>query len=248
MQTSAGDIAYYRSVHPEAAPLTDVEVAVLVEADRLRADQEMQDRLIEDDKRRRRGANQEFLDRRPRKYRHAVADHPEVLKWVDGYIAAVANQPVDTGWSGPSRPAYNALFIYGGPGTGKTYNALGVPAVLANEGVSAAHTYLRAVDYLDQQMNASFDEKEKLFVQARDSRLLILDDLLAGGEHKRSASDLYRLLDARFMDERPTILISNLAGKALQDAMGERLTDRLREDAVTVKMDGDSRRKFRSIT
>lgn len=187
--------------------------------------------------------NARYLEKRPRKYRDAVADHHAVVAWVDRYIDGLP----PGGRRVTERPHANSLFLYGGPGAGKTHQMLGVPALLAQRGAPAAFTYLRAVDYLDDQQNAPFAEKTKLFEAARDSRLLLLDDLFAGGDHRRSGSDLYRLLDARFADERPTVLACNLAGEPLKDALGPRLTDRLREDAVMVKLDLKSRREFRPV-
>jgi DNA replication protein DnaC len=189
--------------------------------------------------------NETYMSRRPRKYRAAIADHPGVLGWIDSYVAALP--PASSTRRITERPHANSLFLYGGPGSGKTHQALGIPAKLAEMGVPANFTYMRSVDYFDDQQNAPFELKTELFEKARDSRLLILDDLFAGGDHKRSASDLYRLLDARFADERPTVLVSNLDGQPLKDALGPRLSDRLREDAVTVKMDTRSRREFRPV-
>jgi DNA replication protein DnaC len=189
--------------------------------------------------------NRERLDSRPRLYQNAVADHPEVLKWIDAYGELFPN---DTFKMLTVRARGNGLFLYGNPGSGKTYQALGIPAVLAARDLPAGHVFIRAVDYLDGQQNADFRDKEKLYREALDAQLLILDDLFAGGDHKRSASDLYRLLDARFIDERPVVMTCNLSGSALMEAMGERLVDRLRESAVYVKLAGNSRRKFRAVT
>lgn len=189
--------------------------------------------------------NAVFLDRRPRKYRAAVADDPGVVAWIDQYEA---NLPGDPRRRLTQRPHANSLFVFGGPGSGKTHQALGVPATLAQRGVPVRFSFVRAVDYLDAQQNAGFAEKESRFADARDSRLLILDDLFSGADHRRSASDLYRLLDARFSAEHPTILTCNLAGDALREALGPRLADRLREDCVMVKIDNPSRREFRPVT
>lgn len=189
-------------------------------------------------------ANVRHLESRPRKYRTAVANNPEVVRWVEGYINAM---PKTAFKQITQQPHFNSLFLYGNPGTGKTHQALGIPAVIAQRGYPASYLFLRVVDYLDRQQNAPFETKEDLYEQALNARLLILDDLLAGADHKRSLSDLYRLLDARFTDERPTIITCNVSGPALVEALGDRITDRLREDAVSVKMTGESRRKFRAV-
>jgi DNA replication protein DnaC len=226
----------------EDSNLTDEQVLELIQADDAARKADFLAREREIRLRERRERNAKELDRRPRMYRDAIADHPGVVAWVDGLCELIP----DVG-DRPCRLRGNACFLYGGVGTGKTFQALGIPALLAARDQPAAFSFLRAVDYLDGQMNADFADKEALYRQTFGAELLILDDLFAGGDHRRSGSDLYRLLDARFADERPTILTTNLAGKALTDAMGERLMDRLRESAVSVKLDGASRREFRPI-
>lgn len=239
-----GHIRHYRDTHPEAADLTDNEVRERVRANTGRMRETRENRRDEEARQMIDEANKRHLERRPRKYRNAIADHPEVVRWVDGYIDAL---PKPKTKQITEVPHFNSLFLYGNPGTGKTHQALGIPALLAQRGYPAGFMFMRIVDYLDRQQNAPFEMKEELYEQARNTRLLILDDLLAGAEHKRSLSDLYRLLDARFTDERPTVITCNVSGRALAEAVGERLTDRLREDAVTVKMVGESRRAFRAV-
>lgn len=242
---SQGQRDYHRSQHPETDHLPDSEVDDLirawVEQNRREGEERERQRVLADLRER----NQGRLDARPRLYRNAVADNPDVLKWVDTYCGLFSK---DLRTALMKRARGNGLFLYGGPGTGKTHQMLGVPAVVAARDLPAGFLFLRAVDYLDGQQNSDFKDKENLYKEALDAQLLLLDDLFAGGDHKRSASDLYRLLDARFIDERPTIMTCNFSGAALMEAMGERLVDRLRESAVHVRLDGDSRRKFRAVT
>lgn len=238
-------VRFYRSSNPDAADLTDDEVRDLVRA-RMEKTRQIREQRQEDDARQMIAeSNTQHLERRPRKYRNAVADHPDVIRWVDGYTKAM---PTSKYKRIIEQPHFNSLFLYGNPGTGKTHQALGIPAAVAQRGYPASYKFLRVVDYLDKQQNAPFDTKEELYEQARDTRLLILDDLLAGTEYKRSLSDLYRLLDARFTDERPTVITCNVSGEALKEAVGDRLFDRLREDADGVKMTGNSRRSFRPVS
>lgn len=233
----------YRNLHPEVEDLSDAEVDALVQADIRRRNAERDEveraHIIRDLHER----NAKLLDSRPRLYRDAMADHPAVVEWVNT-LAACGPELVRNVYT---RRHGSSLLLYGATGSGKTFQALGIPALLDKLDQSANFTFLRAVDYLDGQMNADFADKERQFQDAYNAHLLILDDLFAGGDHKRSASDLYRLLDARHIDERPTVLTTNLVGRPLTDALGERLVDRLRQSAVMVKIDGSSRRQFQPL-
>lgn len=226
----------------EDSNLTDEQVLELIQADDAARKADFLAREREIRLRERRERNVKELDRRPRMYRNAIADNPGAVAWVDALCELIP----DVG-DRPCRLRGNSLFLFGGTGTGKTYQALGIPALLDARDQPASFAFVRCVDYLDQQQNADFSDKERLYREAFGAELLILDDLFAGGDHRRSGSDLYRLLDARFADERPTVMTTNLAGKPLTDAMGPRLTDRLRESAVSVKLDGASRRQFRPV-
>lgn len=237
----------YVRKHPEASGRPFDEIDALIDEEIKQAKRANDERRWQEQIRDLRERNNDRLNARPRMYRSATADHPDVLKWVDTYCDLFPRGNGDPWSMLTTRARGNGLFLYGGAGTGKTYQMLGIPAVVAARDLPAGFVFLRAVDYLDGQMNADFQDKERLYKEALDAQLLLLDDLFAGGDHKRSASDLYRLLDARFIDERPTVMTCNLAGKALQNAMGERLMDRLRESVVYVKLDGESRRKFRLV-
>lgn len=187
------------------------------------------------------GRNRRTLQALPRRFRDATADNPDVARWADTYAAAVGDdlrQRLNT------RPHCPGLFIYGPVGIGKTWQAVGLINTLAERDFPVnGFEVVRAVDFIEGQVSAPFDEKRRLFAEAVDARVLVLDDLCAGGEHRKSAaSDLFRLLDARFADERPTIITSNVSGQQLAAEIGERLVDRLRESTIGVRMQGQSRR------
>lgn len=246
IQQAEREVALWRTRNAEAASaMTDLEIFDLL----AREAADRQTRMELDDQRRalvdQRERNAKHLATVPRMYRDAVADHPKMLEWIDSLVE-LAGFPATLNRS-IHRQHGNSVMLFGPTGIGKTWQALGVPAAMAARDASADHLFLRAVDYLDGMQNGSFAEKERTYERAFAAQLLILDDLFAGGDHRRSQSDLYRLLDARFLDERPTILTTNLVGKTLSDALGERLTDRLKQSVVFVRLDGESRRAFRAV-
>jgi len=87
------------------------------------------------------------------------------------------------------------------------------------------------------------DESEtSVFDRYANAQLTILDELGAGSsQHERDL--LFGLIDARYAEELPMILVSNLPPSDLERYLGERAFDRLIEAAVFLPMTGSSRRR-----
>lgn len=78
---------------------------------------------------------------------------------------------------------------------------------------------------------------------ARVARLIV-DDLGAEKPTEWAMERLYALLNRRWLDERATIVTSNLTPEQLREAVGERLYSRLVGDgAVVVRLGGGDRRR-----
>ena len=60
-------------------------------------------------------------------------------------------------------------------------------------------------------------------------KLLALDEIGVSGGGKDEAPALHQIISARYENFLPTIMTSNLDGDAFKAAMGDRLTDRIRE-------------------
>lgn len=131
------------------------------------------------------------------------------------------------------------LLMLGKPGTGKTH--LGV--AIANELMrkTAATAVYRTIGSILHEIRATYrpssERTEGQIIAALVSpSLLILDEI---GVSKETPSDfelttLFAIINGRYEQMRPTVIISNLDGKALPSAMGERCVDRLREGGVIV--------------
>ena len=140
--------------------------------------------------------------------------------------AYATNFAQDAGVNGVS------LILCGGPGTGKTHLGCGVANELLKQGFSALYTTapglvrdIRATWAKDSERTET--DVIKAFI-APD--LLIIDEI---GVQVGSADEKIRLFDvinARYEQVKPLLIISNLDVKGVVEYLGERAADRLREN------------------
>lgn len=136
------------------------------------------------------------------------------------------------------------LVLYGPPGTGKTH--LGVSAVYDR--------YIRhgGRDFMNRQAGrwAIFTTQSLISRRVRDTysddsketekavmkdlstcSLLVVDEIGAGSGSDHEKQMLCDVLCSRYNAKRPTIMISNLNVEGLRAALGDRVMDRINEDA-----------------
>jgi DNA replication protein DnaC len=143
----------------------------------------------------------------------------------------------------------SGLLLVGGPGTGKTHLACAILAEVLRAGhtglfvsVSAALRMIR--DAYSPQAQRS--ESEALALLTTPD-LLVLDEVgvAIGNEAKRRAM-LFDVLDTRYGEMRPTVLIGNLTAAEMGTYLGERIMDRLPETgSATVPFTWPSHRRGR---
>lgn len=174
----------------------------------------------------------------PPRYREAVADHPDVQAWVRELVGqANIAIPYPTVETGPS------LLILGPVGVGKTHQCYGAIRALAGSGVRCSWELVTAADfYADQRPRPRIDSEEGFDRYARTG-LLVLDDLGAAKATEWTEEITYRLINRRYQDCKPTVVTSNVIPKDLAEALGERVTSRLREMGRTVALKGTDRRR-----
>jgi DNA replication protein DnaC len=167
-------------------------------------------------------------------------------KTLDGYIATTAEQrkALNTCRRYAAEfkqiaEAGRCLLLLGKPGTGKTH----LSVAIANEIMarSSATAVYRTIGSVLQAIRATYDrtsdQSESQIISSLISpSLLILDEI---GVSKEKPSDfelttLFAIINGRYEQMRPTVIVSNLDGKALPDAIGDRCIDRLREGGVIV--------------
>jgi DNA replication protein DnaC len=67
--------------------------------------------------------------------------------------------------------------------------------------------------------------------------LLIMDEIGAEGGSDHDTKLLFEIINKRYENLRPTILISNLNAEALERYLGQRVMDRFRECGMVVAFD-----------
>lgn len=125
----------------------------------------------------------------------------------------------------------SALFV-GRPGTGKTHLAVGIALQIMAAGRTALFTTtLRAIRRIKDTWGKAAEETEAQAVSALTfPDLLILDEVGMQFGSDAEKLILFDVLNDRYEQRQPTLMLSNLAPDAIKGYLGERIFDRLRED------------------
>lgn len=170
----------------------------------------------------------------PPKFKTAQVSDSEIPPQVQAWLAALKAKAT----SGP-------LVMAGSVGTGKTHLAVALLRRLVTEG--ARGTYVSAIDYgrrvRETWTTRKEDTERSLLETYATCGILVLDEL--GANRSAEESIIQDLICGRYdSGGMPrTIIVTNLAAAALEKAIGERATDRIREGATLVTLTGMSRRR-----
>lgn len=136
------------------------------------------------------------------------------------------------------------LVLSGRPGTGKSMLLSCMAVELANNCIRSnyvTHTAMGREFRTTYQRGAERSEND-LFNHYSNTPLLLLDELGASStEHTDRL--VFEILDARYADSLPVVIATNHPRGDLEHVVGERLFDRLKEEATFLAFDWGSSRK-----
>lgn len=168
---------------------------------------------------------------------------PDVIRVADAAVDYAARFPENL-------KRGTGLILIGNTGTGKTHLACAIARAVIESGYGAA-TYITAAQACRRVKDTYHQESERSTQQAIDAlaspALLILDEIGVQHGTETERNILFEIINERYENLLPTILISNLNLPALAEYVGDRVVDRMKENGGSVlKFVWDSRRGMTS--
>lgn len=131
----------------------------------------------------------------------------------------------------------------GMPGTGKSHLAIAIAQHVMNANTAL---YTSAIDAVRMIRDTWRKDSPKTEIQVLEELasidLLIMDEVGVQYGTEAEQVSLFDIIDKRYRDLMPTILLTNLNKGGMKEFLGDRSFDRLREDGIWVTFDWESRR------
>lgn len=125
-----------------------------------------------------------------------------------------------------------SVILCGLPGTGKTHIAIGIGLHVINHGHSVVFATVQRImrSFKESWRKDSENSETQVMDALTTPDLLIIDEIGVqfGSEFEKNA--MFDILNTRYENRRPTIMLSNLTQKEVNAFLGDRIFDRLRED------------------
>lgn len=164
-----------------------------------------------------------FRDRTLASFRAETAEQQRALDVCREYAEGFADH-LRTG---------SGLLLVGNPGTGKTHLACAILAAVLDS--HPAVQYTTAPDLIrsvrDTWRRDSERTETQLLGHLRRLHLLVIDEVGVAYGTPAEQHTLFDVIDGRYRNARPTILVSNLSTADLRASVGDRIYDRLTECA-----------------
>lgn len=180
---------------------------------------------------------------REQKYKAAIgnAGIPErfINRTLDSYIAESEKQKRILGYCRDYAEGFadiantgRSILFLGSPGTGKTHLSIGIALEIMRNGKSAVFTtasrLLRSIK--DTYSKRSEITESQAIAVFTGCDLLIVDEVgvQRGSDYEKDM--LFDVINERYENTRPIIILSNLAIADVREYLGDRVCDRMREN------------------
>jgi DNA replication protein DnaC len=130
------------------------------------------------------------------------------------------------------------VLLVGNVGSGKTHAAVAAGRMAHDQGKTVM--FVPVVELLDQLRP---DGDPKVLDRALAADVLILDDVGLEKPSDWTGERLYAIVNRRWLEQRPTIVTSNLTPDELERSVGRPMWSRLYDSAKRVTVGGQDRRK-----
>lgn len=142
-------------------------------------------------------------------------------------------------------PSDKSMIMVGGVGTGKTLLASAMLDALVDKNKCEIIKVIDVVRELKSTWKKDADTTEEHLIKYYSNLdLLILDEVGSQFGSDTEKLFIFDIIDGRYQEMKPTILISNLDINGIKDAIGERCVDRLREGGGSmIAFDWESSRR-----
>ena len=133
------------------------------------------------------------------------------------------------------------LLLCGRPGTGKNHLATAISKKLLTDGYSVLR--IKASQYLDAYWAKGFDDREGWLREMAKVDLIMIDEIGRSSNAKSAQDAFFRLIDARYEAELPTMIATNLNRDELIEVLGDATYDRLTQGgSIRLTFDWESYR------
>ena len=140
-----------------------------------------------------------------------------------------------------------SLLLYGKTGLGKTHLSLSIAgkAVEAGYGV----IYMTAQNLFNRLEREKFGrgDGENTEQAILDCDLLIIDDLGSEFISQLTVSSLYNIVNCRGLEEKPTIISTNLTPDEIRNTYSDRIASRILSAYTILQFDGADIRQLKTI-
>lgn len=136
------------------------------------------------------------------------------------------------------------LIMSGRAGTGKSHLATGILKAILPAHVGVYVTFMGMMNMIRSTYEKGADTTERAVIEKLSSvPLLVIDEIGVQRGTEDEHLQLFGIMDARYAEKRPSILLTNQDVAGFQRFVGDRIYDRLIETCKWVTFDWDSYRQ-----